>query len=778
MESQVEGTLQEWISAPRADGEEPYLCVAQLLAERGVVSLLSEAWPVFNSSPNKPAFHPTRFIEKLLRVLPVMAFSSSRKEGWLLSARGDDVYNALSATYRLVQKLEQRDLRAGSLTRKEITDLEDVMEPSEKVFMSYILCRIFGIEETARRFGYGKDNLKKVVEKVTAILEATTSDEVSSVKSPKKKRKVARKPLINKARGGRKPWEIKAPDVAMLLVDMVRQAGAKIHPSLNDPTLHLAGTGTKIRDLKARLDDLVRAEEIELSPSPSAISRAMTRRGGRGNVAISAKATKKVLGEKHVDLPMLSALHQNLRSFYLQHEAGHVALLAYDDLEKMPLDQLAYNGKKVQVVGNGEGMLAPSSNYSNGRKLIFTSWLVLTLETKANRDRLQNKRAALRRFNASPDSLPLAVQQALSALGEGGRSLAAIPEIEIKITDRSGHAFVVIKGYGKEKDEQRPWSQPSTALQHSDDLLLVLSKLKSHSPQAALRTHLFSREDPDEVVPWLILTSDGASDQSVCFLQNVLPLWELLVLLDLDGIEKIHYCPNHSKMDPAEMVNHTTKQQFRGRYLASGNGTEREMEQAKHAAAEQLADVTHAGEKLHAFVQPCRPPAEQPQVPINGYDVLMEYVHERARIMPKGKNWMHWDPPADVVAQWTLDEEKFEFAELEEKTQAMKEHIRYHANYGVIISKCLPGGDVCDFCQTHSWRGHDWYSHRIAAENRVCPRGGCQESPCDHKLNQKYSELLQEMEAKTPEDFRTRKRCGICRVEGHDRRTCPKNKEK
>ncbi len=41
----------------------------------------------------------------------------------------------------------------------------------------------------------------------------------------------------------------------------------------------------------------------------------------------------------------------------------------------------------------------------------------------------------------------------------------------------------------------------------------------------------------------IILTTDGPNEQSVRWLQNVLVLWCVVMVLDLDGVEKIHYCP-------------------------------------------------------------------------------------------------------------------------------------------------------------------------------------------------------------------------------------------
>ncbi len=84
----------------------------------------------------------------------------------------------------------------------------------------------------------------------------------------------------------------------------------------------------------------------------------------------------QVLGPQHPHLDMINALHANIRHRFVHPErTGQVAVLAIDDLEKVPLDQVAYNGNKVYAVDNP--LLVPTSNYSNGRKLVLTSILVL-----------------------------------------------------------------------------------------------------------------------------------------------------------------------------------------------------------------------------------------------------------------------------------------------------------------------------------------------------------------------------------------------------------------
>ena len=148
----------------------------------------------------------------------------------------------------------------------------------------------------------------------------------------------------------------------------------------------------------------------------------------------------------------------NIRHYHVRPErVGHVGVLAIDDLEKMPLDQLASNGKKVQSVA--QPTLAPTSNYSNGRKLVFTSILVLSMNTVANQERTAEKRPKLVRYVKDPSSLPLPAVQDFVAAEDG-----VCKRVTIKETDRSGIPVVTIKAWVKNsKGDHEPWSQPASA---------------------------------------------------------------------------------------------------------------------------------------------------------------------------------------------------------------------------------------------------------------------------------------------------------------------------
>lgn len=499
----------------------------------------------------------------------------------------------------------------------------------------------------------------------------------------------------------------------------------------------------------------------------------MTRRGGRQGLPIRMGVTKKVLGSSHAHLELINKMMANIRHYYVRTECiGHIAVLAVDDLEKMPLDQLAYNGKKVHTVR--QPTLAPTSNYSNGRKLVFTSMLVLSLNTVANQERAENKRQKLVRYPKDLSSLPLSAVQDIATLEDGTRK-----KIEITCTDRSGIPVVIIKAWSKNsKSEHEPWSQPASALQLDEDLLLLYQQLDQENDRTTkLHQHLFSAVDNRMSVPWLILTSDGASDQSVQNLMTIIPLVELMQMLDLDGLEKWNYCPGHSKYNPAERLNSTVKGEFRGGVLKSGNGQKQAMEEVKNKAAEHLVHTTHAGEPVRAIPHPCvgrnsERDRHKWEVSIE-YDDLKKFSEYRSKLGP----WFVTPVPEATLEGWRCSEhlDELMFAEMEDRLQWAIDHMEHYNIYGVILRKCAKNDlERCAWCKDHPWRGKDCFTERTTAANAVCPIGNrCAERVCDHQLNKTYMDLLLKMEAITPASGRAPRLCGICRGEGHNKKTCP-----
>jgi hypothetical protein len=485
-----------------------------------------------------------------------------------------------------------------------------------------------------------------------------------------------------------------------------------------------------------------------------------------------------VLGPPHQHLQVISDIMANIRHYHVRQErTGHVAVLAIDDLEKMPLDQLAYNGKKVQATENPT--LAPTSNYTNGRKLIFTSILVLTLDTIANALREQGKRPKLKRYTNDASSLPVAAAENYMRAENGGKKT-----VEITSTDRTGIPVSIIKAWVKDSKGHEQWSQPASGVQLDDDLLLLLRWLIEQDRNKITKLHqlLLSALDRTKPVPWIIVTSDGASDQSVQNLMTIIPLVELFQILDLDGLEKWNYCPNHSKFNPAEMLNRTVKGRFRGGVIESHDGSKETMEKVKEVAAAHLKGTTHGGERIRAIPQPSTTKEldrtrERWEIKID-YSQLKAFSEARTKIGP----WKTTLVPIEVRQRWANsdDAEIESFIELEDKLQWAIKHARHHSLYGVVLAKCAPAAlDKCTWCKDHPWRGDDWYQKRVTANNAVCPAAGdgCAERFCDHRLNKTYMGLLGKMNAITPEDGRTPRLCSICRQEGHNKKTCQRREQ-
>jgi hypothetical protein len=470
---------------------------------------------------------------------------------------------------------------------------------------------------------------------------------------------------------------------------------------------------------------------------------------------------------------MINALHANIRHRFVHPERiGQVAVLAIDDLEKMPLDQMAYNGNKVYAVDNP--LLVPTSNYSNGRKLVLTSILVLCLDTVANQERVQGKRRKLTRYVKDASSLPRSDMEDFVAGEEGARK-----EVEIVSTDRGGIPVVTIKAWSKKNNEHEPWSQPSSAVQLADDLLLLYKQLSEDRNKASkLHRLLFSYNNRNKAVPTLIITSDGASDQSVQNVATIISLAELLRKLDLDILEKWHYCPDHSKFNPAERENGTIKAAFKGGIISSGNGDREAMEDVKRKAAAALKGKTHCGEPIRAIPHHRDGAAEREgdrsvwELSIDAEE-LRRFAQERTKIGP----WKTTNVPPETMAEWeqSEDTEELAFAALEERLRWAKYHMRYHALYGVVLAKCHAERlDKCGFCARYPWRGHDWDAARTTTEALVCKsRPACEGRFCDHRLTASYNALLDQMTAITPADGRTVRLCSVCRQSGHNKTTCP-----
>ena len=495
----------------------------------------------------------------------------------------------------------------------------------------------------------------------------------------------------------------------------------------------------------------------------------------------------QVEGEQHEHHEIIQKLHQNLRDTFVSEPTwrGKVALMCADDLEKMPLNQLAYNKKRPVV--EGKERTAPTYNFDSSRKLTFTTFLILTTDTRANRERQSGKRKRLERVHTRTTLLPLDERRQMHAesVATGTPAPEKLKSVRFPITDRSGLPITVIKSWAKsEQGEHLQHSQPSTSFQHAEDLVQFIHEITRVRREGVPDKFALAQEllgSNGQVVPYIILTTDGPNEQSVRWLQNVLPLWCVMMVLDLDGIEKIHYCPGHSKDNPDEMLNRTVKDAFRGVYLGVSEDNPADMHTAKCAAAKMLEVKTHAGEPVLTFISEpgghwkSEHERQKYEFTINSYEGLKDFVEERKKHAPA---WHTDDPPEDMVSMWAEQDadvvdarsEPRQWAHLEELVQQMKYHISFLNIYGIALRKCT-GHTKCKFCADHPPRGD--YIKQIPRDllTDAC-NPPCTEQPCTHTLNIEYSGIMAVLNNLAP-DLCVPRKCGYCRAVGHNILGCP-----
>jgi hypothetical protein len=199
--------------------------------------------------------------------------------------------------------------------------------------------------------------------------------------------------------------------------------------------------------------------------------------------------------------------------------------------------------------------MAPSEGYPTGCSLVFSTALIMSTEVRSNQQRRDHERPALVRFGGI-NELPLRSRERLASQSPEAQEEAA-NKFVLTESDRVGHPLVVIKLWAKDSStgDHHPWSQPSTPLQHMDDLgqmlQSILAEARALSPAAFHDIHrrvVAAHDDEKRLTPWMIIASDGGGDETMRRLQTQLVLAALMQHYDLDGIELLQFCPNHSKM--------------------------------------------------------------------------------------------------------------------------------------------------------------------------------------------------------------------------------------
>ena len=207
--SNVGGTLAG-VTQAASEGEEAaadvYRDVAQRILSDGYLSL-TEAAEMLGKK------HTGRALEKLIGNLPLVAFASSRKEGWLLIPKDEEQYASIQTLIRRAAEQGEMIANFGNLSPSEFSDLAALCSPTEKLLLRYLLVKIYGINEAAARFDFHigtlKNDLQHVADALTAVdaLDAAEKDESSQSASGYKRRQAFHEALQQKQRGGVLAWE-------------------------------------------------------------------------------------------------------------------------------------------------------------------------------------------------------------------------------------------------------------------------------------------------------------------------------------------------------------------------------------------------------------------------------------------------------------------------------------------------------------------------------------------------------------------------------------------
>ncbi len=117
------------------------------MLERGGVSL-QDAKERYEAAGGRASAHSTRFLEHLLRHLPLSAFSGARKKGWMLLERTEH--------YAVCVKMLQDQQRTfNALSKEEYHDLEQIMTAEERVLAvpagASVRCRRDSVSPMATR---------------------------------------------------------------------------------------------------------------------------------------------------------------------------------------------------------------------------------------------------------------------------------------------------------------------------------------------------------------------------------------------------------------------------------------------------------------------------------------------------------------------------------------------------------------------------------------------------------------------------------------------------
>lgn len=200
--------------------------VAECILSDGYLTL-TEAARMLNKK------HTGRALEKLMENLPLVAFSSSRKEGWFLIPKGEEQYASIQALIQRAAEQEATIANFGNLSPQEFSDLTALCSPVEKLLMRYMLSKIYGTEEAAERFNLARatleNDLQRVANAMAAVEDTDTAEYASTSQSASgyKRQRAFHEALKQKQHGGRQAWE--KNDSAKAVTLAIVQEAVHIH---------------------------------------------------------------------------------------------------------------------------------------------------------------------------------------------------------------------------------------------------------------------------------------------------------------------------------------------------------------------------------------------------------------------------------------------------------------------------------------------------------------------------------------------------------------------
>ncbi len=210
--SDISGTLSDYT---KACIEAPLRAVAQFVLDRGAVCL-QDATERYEAAGGRAYAHATRFLEHLLRHLPLSAFSGARKLGWMLFQRTEH-YSVCVKMLQHIRNLEDQQRTFNSMSKEEYHDLERIMTAEERVLARYLLVRLCGAAETRARFGITNGDAA-----VSKVNDARARLDVADGGCATTVRKNSRIAIKSPKKGGRRSW-VEKKHIANAFVKEVQQ---------------------------------------------------------------------------------------------------------------------------------------------------------------------------------------------------------------------------------------------------------------------------------------------------------------------------------------------------------------------------------------------------------------------------------------------------------------------------------------------------------------------------------------------------------------------------